>query len=151
MDNSNKNEYYALTFFLVMGGILCSKFVENYFAKDSLPYRVGYSILVALLVVYIQSMYPSGEKFEINPVKSCFGWPYMQQDTEEGNKMCQDLFSTEEGRQLYLKYGGCAKGMYNGEEVDLPDKMGWINQPFSNDNWESPLTEQDMHTTSKYF
>ena len=142
--------YYLVSFLAIMfiGKFSC-KLTQN---KPQLEQWV-ISAAMAIGVLLYQFLYVKyeGEKFEVNPVKSCFGWPYMQQETEEGNNFCQHLLSTEEGRQLYLKYAGCAQGMYNGEEVDIPEKMGWVNQPFSNDNWESPLTEEDMHKTSKHF
>lgn len=142
--------FYILTFVLitVVGKYSC-KLIQNRSKWEQWGIAIGMAITIIIIqILYVKTV---PEKFEINPVKSCFGWPYMQQETEEGNNFCQYLLSTEEGRQLYLKYAGCAQGMYNGEEVDLPEKMGWINQPFSDDHWESPLTEQDMHTTSKYF
>ena len=120
--SKKENLFFALVFCMVLVSGMITDLIHKHFSL--LPF-FAILIMVTIICLIILILVYNGAKvchydnfhFEVTPAKRCDGGPYLTQSGPD-HKMCEELLSTEKGRQEYNTYN-CPGGLCYGRPLNM--------------------------------
>ena len=150
MDKTKVTLFFVLIFLLTTLSTLLSG-VTYLSQQDTIPDMKGTPIIIIILyalliTVILGSVYyfcnrnetdKEAFRFEVTPEKLCQGWPNLQPDSPQARKYCEQLMSTEQGYDQFLKYN-CV-GAYTGRPLNMEKRTDESNQFWDNNMGRDPI------------